>query len=69
MEDLVRKRIKGLRQSKGWSQREIAEKLQISQPAYQKLESGRTKLGLRRLQQISQLFELRPDDLLQTDQH
>lgn len=42
MKDKVAKRIKNLRQAKGISQEEIADRLNISRSAYERMENGKS---------------------------
>jgi transcriptional regulator with XRE-family HTH domain len=62
----IGKKIKTLRQQKGWSQAEIAELLKISIPAFSKIESDITDLSMSRLQQIANTFEVPIVDLIAT---
>lgn len=52
----VHEKIKLVRQAKGWSQDEVAEKLDISLNAYGNIERGDCDIKLSRLEQIAQLF-------------
>lgn len=52
------KKIRLLRHQKGWSQEDVAKRLDISIPAFSKIETGITDVNLSRLNQISKLFEL-----------
>lgn len=52
------KKIRLLRHQKGWSQEEVAKRLDISIPAFSKIETGITDINLSRLEQISALFEM-----------
>lgn len=54
----VCEKIKRLRQEKGWSQEEIANKLNISTNAYGCIERGDTDVSLSRLEEISAVFEI-----------
>lgn len=54
----VCEKIKRLRQDKGWSQEEIANKLNISTNAYGCIERGDTDISLSRLEDISAVFEM-----------
>lgn len=45
-----------LRKIKGWSQEEMADKLQMSVHGYANIERGETDVQLSRLEQISQVF-------------
>lgn len=57
-------RLKQLRERKGWSQLDVAHKLDISQAAYNKWESGASKPTLNHLKDISELFEVDFFDLV-----
>ncbi|MBB5439647.1 transcriptional regulator with XRE-family HTH domain [Pedobacter sp. AK017] len=63
----ISKNIKRFRQKKGWSQREVAEQLNISIPAFSKIENGITDINLKRLGQIAVLLEASIMDLMATD--
>jgi transcriptional regulator with XRE-family HTH domain len=58
------KKIRLLRHQKGWSQEDVAKKLDISIPAFSKIETGITDINLSRLEQISNLFEMSVVQLL-----
>jgi len=55
---LLGKKIRLLRHQKGWSQEDVAKQLDISIPAFSKIETGITDINLSRLEQISTLFEM-----------
>lgn len=61
-------KIKRIREIKGLSQSEIAEKLYISQRAYSDLENDKTKLDIERLEAIAKIFEMEPVELLTFDE-
>lgn len=61
-------KIKRIRELKGLSQTEVAEKLFISQRAYSDIENDKTKLDLERLENLSKIFEMDPVDLLTFDE-
>lgn len=63
----IGKKIKSLRQQKGWSQSEMAEKLSISIPAFSKIETDITDLNISRLKQISEVFNVHIVELLSDD--
>lgn len=52
------KKIRLLRHQKGWSQEDVAKRLDISIPAFSKIETGITDVNLSRLEQIATLFEM-----------
>ncbi|MDR2274094.1 MAG: helix-turn-helix domain-containing protein [Sphingobacterium sp.] len=58
------KKIRLLRHQKGWSQQDAAKQLEISIPAFSKIETGITDVNLSRLNQISKLFNLSVVQLL-----
>lgn len=58
------KKIRLLRHQKGWSQQDVAKRLDISIPAFSKIETGITDINLSRLNQISKLFNLTVVQLL-----
>ena len=65
------KKIRLLRHQKGWSQEDVAKRLDISIPAFSKIETGITDINLSRLEQIATLFEMGVVQLLtfnETDQ-
>ncbi len=57
MNTSVGSKIRRMREEKKWSQQVIAERLNISIPAYSKIETGVTDVNLSRLEQIAQLFK------------
>lgn len=63
----IGKKIKGLRQKKGWSQLETAERLGISVPAFSKIETDVTDLNVSRLSQIANLFEVHISEMFLSD--
>lgn len=60
----VYEKIKTMRELKGWTQEDVAEKLELSVAGYSKIERGKTKLNLDKLEQIAQLFNLDIIELL-----
>ena len=52
------KKIRLLRHQKGWSQEDVAKRLDIFIPAFSKIETGITDINLSRLEQIAALFEM-----------
>lgn len=57
-------RIKRLREFRNFTQQYLADKLEISQNAYSKIENGSTKLTIERLEQIAQLLDVPFDTVL-----
>ena len=65
MNDIARN-IKQIRELKSFTQEYMAQKLDISQPAYVKIEQGLTTLKIDRLQQIADILEVDISALLNT---
>jgi len=63
----IGKKIKTLRQQKGWSQSDIAGLLKISIPAFSKIESDITDLNISRLKQIAEVFGVQVYELVSED--
>ena len=63
MQDLGKK-IKLMRQQNGWSQGDVAKLLDISVPAFSKIETGVTDINLSRLEQIVVVFNTSVVELL-----
>ncbi|MFI3221996.1 MAG: helix-turn-helix transcriptional regulator, partial [Methylococcaceae bacterium] len=57
-------KIKFIRQLKGWSQEDMAEKLAMSINGYGSIERGETNVNLSRLEQIAQLFGMELSELV-----
>ena len=57
-------KLRQLRQNKNWSQQEVAHRLDISQPAYNKWETDQAKPNSNNLLRISEIFETDVYDLL-----
>lgn len=61
------KRIRLLRHQKGWSQEDVAKKLNFSIPAYSKMETGITDINFSRIEQIASLYDISVSELLTFD--
>ncbi|MWB93072.1 helix-turn-helix domain-containing protein [Flavobacterium sp. GA093] len=51
-------KIKSIRKLKNYTQEYIAEQLGITQAGYSKIEKGKTRMSLEKLQQLSLILEL-----------
>lgn len=67
MKEKVGKRIKSLREQKGLSQEELADNLNISRSAYERMENGKSNSWATHLEQLSTFFEVEPEYFLQND--
>ena len=57
-------KIRYFRNLKNWSQAEMAEKLELSLPAFSKIERNKTDIGFKRLTQIAKVFGITVVELL-----
>ena len=64
----VHEKIRFLRQAKGWTQEEVADKLKMSQNGYGCIERGETDINLSRLEQIAGLYDIKWSELLGLDE-
>jgi transcriptional regulator with XRE-family HTH domain len=60
----VHEKIRFIRQSKNWSQDEMAEKLGMTASGYAKIEQGRTDNHFSKLEQIAEIFDMDVVELL-----
>lgn len=58
-------KLRRLRQQKNWSQSEIAQQLDVSQPAYNKWETDQAKPNINNLLKIAEVFEIDIYDLIE----
>lgn len=65
--NIIGTNIRLLRQRNGWSQGEAAKRLQISIPAFSKIENGITDINISRLDQIARLFEISSLQIMSKD--
>ena len=57
-------KIKRLRTSKGFSQAELAVKLKITQASFARLESGKIKMTVKRMEQLGEILDVHPSYFL-----
>ncbi len=63
----VGERIKHIREERNFSQQFLATKLNISQKAYSKIETGETRLSVDNLLKIAEVLETSLNNILETD--
>ncbi len=63
----INDKIRFIRETKGWSQKEMAEKLNMSTSGYACIERGETNIQLSRLEQIAELLEIKLSELTDLD--
>lgn len=64
---MLGQKIKKIRELKNFTQEYMAENLEISQPAYSKLEKGEIKVSDEKLIQIANILQMSPEDVAQFD--
>lgn len=64
----IYEKIKFFRQLKGWTQEEIAEKLDMSPSGYGSIERGDTDVSLSRLVKITEILEVNLGDLFDSEE-
>ena len=64
---MIGNKIKNIRELKNFTQEYMAEKLDISQAAYSKMEKGETKISQDKLNKIAEILEVNPDDITDFD--
>ncbi|UKB80237.1 helix-turn-helix domain-containing protein [Chryseobacterium sp. MEBOG07] len=64
---MIGNKIKNIRELKNFTQEYMAEKLDISQAAYSKLEKGDIKVSSEKLSQIASILDVKPEDITSFD--
>ncbi|WP_237390851.1 helix-turn-helix domain-containing protein [Chryseobacterium sp. KMC2] len=64
---MIGNKIKNIRELKNFTQEYMAEKLDISQAAYSKLEKGDIKVSSDKLSQIAKILDVNPEDITAFD--
>ena len=60
-------KIKQIRELKNFSQEYVSQKMGISTRAYSKIETGETQLTIKRLNEISEILDVQPLEVLGFD--
>ena len=63
----VNEKIRTIRETRNWSQEDMAEKMNMSENGYAKIERGKTKLNLHKLEQIANIFNIDVLELIKND--
>lgn len=64
----IGQKIRKIRVLKGFSQEYLSNELGISQKAYSKLERDETKIDWHKIEQISEILDVNPFDLVRFDE-
>ena len=65
---MINNKLKRLRSISGYSQKQIADFLQISQPLYSQIEKGNRKIKTEKLERLCNLYCLTLQDFLNNDE-
>ena len=63
----VNDKVRALRELNNWSQEEVAERMQISESSYSRLERGKSKLDLEKLEKLAAIFKIDVAELIASD--
>jgi transcriptional regulator with XRE-family HTH domain len=66
---MLGQKIKKIRELKNLTQEHLAIELGLTQSAYSKLESGEVDIPYSRLEEISKILELKPEDIITFNEH
>ncbi len=61
-------RIKKIRELRNFSQQYMAEKLEITQQNYSKMETGEIDFPVSRLQSLAKILEIKPEEIFMFDE-
>lgn len=63
------KKLKTLREQRGFSQEYISGKLNISRPTYMQIEKGERELGISEAQKLAEIFDISLEDFIMGKEH
>ena len=66
---IMKVKLKEIRESKGLSTYQVAEKMNITQSSYSRLERGSTKIDLERLELFAEVLGMSVIDVLAYPEH
>lgn len=64
----VQEKIRLVREAKGWTQEDVAEKLKMSVNGYGDIERGDSDIKLSKLQKIADLFSIKLSELIELNE-
>ena len=64
----IHEKISAIRHLRGWSQEDMAAKLNMSKNGYAKIERGETDIPLSRLKEVAEILGVKLRDLFDTDE-
>ncbi|MDO4907024.1 helix-turn-helix domain-containing protein [Neisseria sp.] len=63
----VNDKVRALRELNNWSQEEMAERMNISESSYSRLERGESRLDLAKLEKLAAIFKIDIGELVASD--
>lgn len=66
---LIGQKIKKLRELKNLTQEYMADQLGLSQSSYSKIEAGEVDIPYSRLEDVSKILGLKPEDIVMFNEH
>lgn len=66
---LINEKIRFMRQQKGWSQEEMAHRLNMSPNGYGNIERGHTNINMTKLKKIAVFFDVNLTELFECDKN
>jgi len=64
----INEKIRRIRELKGWSQEQMAEKLHMSVSGYENIERGKTNVQFSKLEQISKILDMKLSELIELNE-
>lgn len=61
---MIKNRVRELRQSRGWSQEDLARRVHSTNQSISKLELGETRINTDWLEKLSKAFDCGPEEIL-----
>lgn len=61
-------KLKELRKSRGLTFEEVIQKLNISKSTYDRMEKGETSTWINKIEQICELYQIEPEELLLSEE-
>ncbi len=61
-------KLKDLRKSRGFSLEEVIQQLNVSKSTYERMEKGDTSSWLTKIEQICNLYQIEPEELLLSEE-
>lgn len=66
--EIVGEKIKKIRELRNFTQEYMADRLEMTQAGYSKIERGQTDLSMSKLDEIAKILEVRVEDIITFDQ-